>query len=396
MTVSLSTNYLLDQLRRFKLLDEDRLKQLLELAKDAGDGTRGLVKALVQHGWLTLFQANQVLANNGNMLAVGPYRILDQLGQGGLSQVFKARRADCDLIVALKVIRPEVLDKGEGRRQFLREMKAMAKLNHPNIVQICDADETGETCYFAMEYVEGTDLGKVVGLSGALPVHQASLFIRQTALGLQHAHEHNLIHRDIKPVNLFLIHKTVQGKPEPVIKILDWGLASTRKTGDMLASDTSNPGKGIVGTVDYLAPEQALNARGADIRSDIYSLGCTFYFLLTGQPPFPTPKLVNKLREHQEAEPQPVESFRNDMPAGLSAILKRMLAKRPEDRFQTPAAVALALCPFTRPLNSIAADRFANLKVTPLPGALRKPPKPSEPEHTIHSAVDTSDEIDLG
>jgi serine/threonine-protein kinase len=366
-----STIDLIDDLRRSDLLDADQLDELPRLTTDRCLDARGLAKAFVQRGWLTLFQANQLLAGNGKILSLGPYRILDQLGEGGLSQVFKARHAAYNLIVALKVIRPEILDQHEGRKQFLREMKALARLNHPNIVHICDSDQTGEMCYFAMEYVEGTDLGKFVRLGGALSSPQASIFIRQAALGLQHAHEHNLVHRDIKPVNLFLIQPTIGGKAEPLIKILDWGLASMRSAGAIL-SDPKGP-KGIVGTVDYLAPEQALNPRGADIRSDIYSLGCIFYYLLTGQPPFPTPKLVHNLRQHQEAEPTSVESFRDDMPPALSAILKRMLAKNPADRFQTPAAVALALHPFTRPQEPTPAEfpaSFPNLKNTPLPGSL--------------------------
>ena len=387
---------LIDDLRRFDLLDGDQLDDLRRLTTDRCLDTRGLAKALVQRGWLTLFQANHLLAGNGNILSLGPYRILDLLGEGGLSQVFKARHVAYKLIVALKVIRPEILDQNEGRKQFLREMKALAKLNHPNVVQICDSDQTGETCYFAMEYVEGTDLGKFVRLSGGLPIPQASIFIRQAALGLQHAHENNLVHRDIKPVNLFLIQTTIGGKSEPLIKILDWGLASVKLEGAIL-SDPKGP-KGIVGTVDYLSPEQALNPRGADIRSDIYSLGCSFYYLLTGRPPFPTPKLVHKLKQHQEAEPTPVESLRDDMPAELSAILKRMLAKNPADRFQTPAAVALALHPFTRPQNPAPAEElptsFPNLKNTPLPGPLARPtcvPRPKDsPQPAAKSMADTS------
>jgi serine/threonine-protein kinase len=180
---------------------------------------------------------------------------------------------------------------------------------------------------------------------------------------LQHAHEHNLVHRDIKPVNLFLSHLPVGRKAskdqrggrkkatrgQPLIKILDWGLAGLRNSrGDRLAQLVENLADGVIGTADYLSPEQARDATAVDIRGDIYSLGCTFYYLLTGQPPFPDGSLMQKVLQHQQAEPTPIEAFRDDVPAGVPAVLKRMLAKQPENRFQTPAALALALLPFAR------------------------------------------------
>src|SRR5438105_8475294 len=255
---------------------------------------------LGQRGWLTIYQINQILEGRAKDLVMGPYLIQDRLGQGGLSQVFKARHAQYGWIVALKVIRPEAMADAEGRKQFLHEMEAMARLEHPNIVQFCDLDQAGELFYFAMEFVDGTDLGKHVGLCGPLPVGEACDYVRQAALGLQHAHECNLVHRDVKPVNLFLTYvpgsKSVGGtgkktRPvtQPLIKILDWGLASLRypkgQSGPELIQSIA---KGIVGTADYLSPEQARNHHAVDIRGDIYSLGCTLYFLLTGQAPFPT------------------------------------------------------------------------------------------------------------
>ena len=239
----------------------------------------------------------------------------------------------------------------------------MARLDHPNIVQFCDADQHGETCFFAMEYVDGIDLGKYVRLSGPAPIREACDFVRQAALGLQHAHERNLVHRDIKPVNLLLtqtpavqVHAVAarpgalpeQALTRHVVKILDWGLAGSRAPRGAGPQPLETISKGLVGTVDYLSPEQARNAGTVDIRGDIYSLGCTLYFRLTGQPPFPDGTLMQKVLKHQQAEPAALDSFRNDVPAGVTAILKRMVAKRPEDRFQTPAALALALTAFTR------------------------------------------------
>jgi serine/threonine-protein kinase len=362
MTIA-SISALLDALRTYRLVTAQQYAQLLGLTRGTAGDPRPVAKQLVRRGWLTVYQINQLFAGNAKGLAIGPYRVLDPLGQGGLSQVFKARHVELDLVVALKVIRPEALSNSEGRRQFLLEIEAMARLEHPNIIQFCDADQHEDTCYFAMEYVDGIDLGKHVRLGGPLPVREACDFIRQAALGLQHAHERNLVHRDIKPVNLFLTHEpagsarpvmTRSGPPartpatRPVVKILDWGLAGLRCPRGSTAEVLEGLARGLVGTADYLSPEQARNANAVDVRGDIYSLGCTLYYLLTGQPPYPDGTLMQKILKHQQEAPPAVDGFRGDVPAGLSAVLQRMLAKRPEDRYQTPAAVALGLLPFTR------------------------------------------------
>ena len=374
----------------------DKLAQLPNLVKGYGVEARTLAKLLGQRGWLTIYQINQVLDGHAKDLVMGPYLIHDRLGQGGLSQVFKARHVHNDWVVALKIIRPEAMADADGRRQFLHEMEAMARLDHPNIVQFCDLDQAGELFYFAMEFVEGTDLGKHVGLCGPLPVGEACDFIRQAALGLQHAYERNLVHRDIKPVNLFLTHVrapaqaaavgTGQGRDvtQALIKILDWGLAGLRyPKGQSDPELMQSMAKGIVGTADYLSPEQARNHHTVDIRGDIYSLGCSFYYLLTGQPPFPSGSLMQKILQHQQAQPEPLGSCREDVPEDVCAILERMLAKTPEERFQTPAAVGLALAPFTRS-EPVSLDQVCRKIVTfkntrgakdntPLPSALGGP-----------------------
>ncbi|MSU80324.1 MAG: serine/threonine protein kinase [Gemmataceae bacterium] len=370
-----SCGSLADVLRKHCLLTPAQLAELPHLVLGRCGEARGLARALIQRSWLTVYQVNQLLAGNGDELVIGPYHVIDRLGQGGLSQVFHAKHAEAGNEVAVKMIRPEVFACAEGRQQFLQEIEAMARLDHANIVQFCDADQWKDTYYFAMEYVEGTDLGKLVRLSGALAVHEACDFIRQSATGLQHSYERNLVHRDIKPVNLFLTHipianaakkqaallaavreqdeRSVHPKStmqmKPMIKILDWGLATLRNPKGATAElALENISKSIVGTADYLSPEQARNANTVDIRGDIYSLGCSLYCLLTGQAPFPDGALMQKLIQHQQAEPKPIDEFRGDVPAGVTAIVKRMMAKRPEDRFQTPASVALALLPFAR------------------------------------------------
>jgi eukaryotic-like serine/threonine-protein kinase len=371
-----SSGILMDTLRQRQLLTPSQLADLSNTAQGRCSDARHIAKTLIQKGWLSVYQVNQLLAGNAHELVIGPYHVLDRLGQGGLSSVFKAKHRENSSLVAIKMIKAEVFASAEGRQQFLQEVEAMARLDHTNIVQFCDADQWNDTYYFAMEYVEGTDLGKVVRLSGALPAHEACDYIRQSALGLQHAFERNLIHRDIKPVNLFLTYVNLQApvasalfatrheittmlpakmtvQAKPLIKILDWGLASLRNPVGLTDEQMlENVSKCIVGTADYLSPEQARNANLTDIRGDIYSLGCSLYYLLTGQAPFPDGSLMNKIMQHQTAEPRPIDNFRNDVPAGVIAIVKRMMAKKPEERFQTPASVALALMPFTRPMSS--------------------------------------------
>jgi len=354
-----SSGVLVDHLRRLCLLTRDQLAQVVNTFQGRCADARKLAKFLVQKDWITVYQMNQLLAGNAAELAIGPYHILDKLGQGGLSHVYKARHMDHGWVVALKVIRPEAMANEEGREQFLREMEAMAFLDHPNIVQFCDVDQAGETFYFAMEFVEGTDLGKLVSLGGPLPVDEACEYIRQTALGLQHAYERNLVHRDIKPVNLFVMfppeatskkRKTVKKRKHGAVKILDWGLAAVRSPVPSDEKPNKAMARVLIGTADYVSPEQAKNAHAVDIRGDIYSLGCTFYFLLTGRPPFAEGSLVQKLMKHQQADPEPLAKYRSDVPAEVQAILNRMVAKQLEKRFQTPAALALALTPYTQSL----------------------------------------------
>jgi serine/threonine-protein kinase len=347
----------IEALRQHQLLAPENFARVVRAAKGRTATPHSLSKAILRLGWLTVYQVNQLLAGQAQDLVFGPYHVLDRLGKGGQSTVFKARHTEHQWLVALKVIRSELLAGKEARTQFLQEMEAMARLDHPNIVQFCDADQAGDAYYCAMEYVEGTDLGKVVGLSGPLPVPQACDYMLQTALGLQHAHEHSLVHRDIKPVNLFLTMAPAEGQTagagaptgsEPLIKILDWGLASLRPPGEGVVGQGAAP-QGVIGTADYLSPEQARNAGKVDIRGDIYSLGCTFYFLLAGHPQFPDGTLVQKLMRHQQEEPAALETLRPDVPPALAAVVRRMMAKRAEDRYQTPAAVALALASFCCP-----------------------------------------------
>jgi serine/threonine protein kinase len=274
---------------------------------------------------------------------LGPYEILERLGEGGMGTVYKARHVHLGKLVALKVLPPERVGHADARARFLLEMKAVGRLNHRNIVLAHDAG-VEDVPYLAMELLEGVDLHRLIKEHGPLSVADACACIRQAALGLQHAHEHHLVHRDLKPSNLLLT-------PAGVVKILDLGLARLRSEREEV--DPLAPPPAAVGSIDYIAPEQLLHSDGVDIRADLYSLGCTLYYLLTGQPPFAgwEQTLLQKQQGHLLAAPPDVRRQRGDVPAGLAAILLRLLAKVPADRPATPAEVVRLLEPFAANAN---------------------------------------------
>jgi WD40 repeat protein/tRNA A-37 threonylcarbamoyl transferase component Bud32 len=275
------------------------------------------------------------------------FEILGELGRGGMGIVYKARwRPAQDLIVALKVIRKDRLTRDEAVRRFRREAQAAARLDHPNIVQVYDSDHSGDTHYLVMEYVDGLTLERRVEQQGAMPVEAACDYIRQAALGLQHAHEQALVHRDIKPSNLMVTLDGDDDGAPPVVKILDMGVARVLQLGGAQPGEslsTLTQGGAVIGTADYVAPEQLENPHAADIRADLYSLGCTFHYLLTGQVTFPGGTLVSKLDKQRWQTPTPVDQVRMDIPASVAALVRKLLAKKPGDRFQTPAELARAL-----------------------------------------------------
>jgi serine/threonine protein kinase/WD40 repeat protein len=330
---------LLAALEDLQLLRSGQLAEARRLAETFGPDAKILARELMQRGWLTPFQANYLVQGRGHDLVVGPYLLLERLGAGGMGQVYKARHRVMGRLVALKLLRSERLANPEARQRFHREIQAVSKLAHPNVVLAHDAALAGNTQYLVMELVEGTDLARLLQQRGPLPPAEACNYLRQAALGLQHAHERGLVHRDIKPSNLLL-------SSAGVVKILDLGLARLRNNPDDAALGQLTHEGSYMGTPDYLAPEQAEDSARADIRADIYSLGCTGYHLLAGQPPFPGGSLSNKLLRHQRTEPEALERLRPGLPAGLPRVIRRMMAKRPAERFQSPAEAAAALEPF--------------------------------------------------
>jgi serine/threonine-protein kinase len=321
--------------RLFRLLDPAQLDDLARRPNKYADA-RALAGDLIRSGALTAYQVNLLFQGRGRELVLEPYVILERLGEGGMGQVFKARHQKMQRVVALKVIRKDRLQNPQALRRFQREIQALAALSHPNIVMAHDANQVGDTHFYAMEYVEGNDLARLVKQRGPLPVAEACTYVRQAALGLQHALEKGMIHRDIKPGNLLVTdrHGSTDGG---VVKILDMGLARLDANPDDTASDMLTQEGAVVGTLDFLAPEQAQDSRLADIRSDLYSLGCTFYFLLAGRAPFAGGTATEKLLKHRLEEPEPIEKVRPEVPPGVAAIVRMLMAKRPEDRYQTPA-----------------------------------------------------------
>jgi serine/threonine protein kinase len=275
--------------------------------------------------------------------ALAGYKILGVLGRGGMAIVYKARQLCSKRLVAVKVLDGSLAGSEEIVARFRQEQALGARLpglRHPNLISVYHAGRAAGCPYLVMEFVAGDNLDRFVGRYGPLPLAEACEVIRQAALGLQHLHEHGLIHRDVKPSNLMLT-------PAGEVKVLDLGLARSFHA----------PGEGeritmhgqCLGTLDYMAPEQCIDAHAADIRADIYSLGCTLYELLAGQAPFARPgceSAFQKMKAHAEAPAPPIQERRPEVPEGLARILERMLAKDREERFASPADVVMALEPF--------------------------------------------------
>jgi len=337
MPVDSVTN-LVELLQRFELLNAVQLDELTREVPPGAPDPRTLAETLIQRGWLTSFQVELLFQGRGQELVLGNYLLLEQLGEGGMGQVFKARHRRMGRIVALKVISHGQLDNPASVRRFQREIEAAAQLEHPNVVRAYDADQAGEVHFFVMEYIEGDDFGKLIKRDGPLPVEQACDYIRQAALALAHAHERGLVHRDIKPANLLLTAR------DGVVKVLDFGLARLEPlVGGAAGSATLTREGALMGTPDFIAPEQARDAHKADIRADLYSLGCTFYYLLTARVPFPGGSLTQKLLRQQQEAPVPLRQLRPEIPLFVSAVVDRLMAKDPRDRYQTPSEVVLAL-----------------------------------------------------
>jgi eukaryotic-like serine/threonine-protein kinase len=315
---------------------------------------------LVADRLLTPFQVRQLQrGRTDGFFLTDKYKILDLVGAGGMGKVYLCEHLILHRLVAVKLLQPPTdagSDTGRSFERFYREARAVAALNDPNIIRVFDVDRVGPNPFMVMEYADGSNLHDVIRDHGPLDPTRAADYVRQAALGLQHAHEVGLVHRDVKPGNLLLTR-------DGTVKVLDLGLA--RFTEDPVRNQgiTDRYDKHIViGTVDFMAPEQAFATSDVDIRSDVYGLGCTLYFLLTARVPFPDRSVPEKMYSHKTRAPAPVSELAPRVPADLTEILDRMMAKEPAERFQTPQAVVEAL---------------ARLVTGPVP-----PPPPAEmPKH---------------
>ena len=334
MPAPTSTTELLGLLRKSGVVPAEALDRFLADRPDLSQDPIRAAGLLVQAKVLTTFQAKLLLAGRYKGFRLGSYLLRDQLGQGGMGAVYLAEHETLRRLAAIKVLPPGGNKLAVER--FLREARAAAALDHPNIVRTHDVGRHGEVHFLVMEYVEGQTLEQLLTAGGPVSVQRSVDFIAQASTGLQHAYEKGFIHRDIKPSNLIL---TKDG----TVKILDMGLARSFETSDQL-TELLDQGA-VVGTADFISPEQAMNDPKIDIRTDIYSLGATFYSLVTGRPPFDGPT-ASKLIQHQMKAAPSLTILDKTIPKELAAVVGRMMAKKPADRYQTPADVIVALHPW--------------------------------------------------
>ena len=330
-----SVNDFLEVVRRSGLVEDDRLMAAARpWVGHVGLPPEAMLEALIEAKLLTQWQIDQLIKGRYKGFMLGKYKLLRLLGAGGMSSVYLGEHTTLHSKAAVKVLPVKRVEQTSYLARFEREARQSARLNHPNIVRTFDLDTAGAIHFIAMEYVDGIDLHAKVKRDGPLPILEAAEYIRQAATGLQHAHEEGLVHRDIKPANLML-------DTRGTVKILDLGLALAG--GDEDGSLTREHDEKVLGTVDYLAPEQATDSHKADRRSDVYALGCTLYYLLVGRAPFASGKLSERLQSHLHKPPPNLLDQRPDVPIAIADLYFRMLGKHPDGRPQSAKEVADAL-----------------------------------------------------
>jgi serine/threonine-protein kinase len=316
-------------------------------AEAAGDSAK-LGEMLRASDLITVYQSRKFQIGRAGDLLFGKYLIFDKIGEGGMGKVYRAADTNLARLVALKVVRPTLLANKTVLKRYKREAQATATLDHPNIVHLYDADEANGRHYMAMEYVDGSDLARLVKEHGPLGSAEACEYIRQAALGLHHAHEKGFVHRDIKPSNLLVYGERAGSGGKAVLKILDMGLVrslSEEDESESLMNLTRD--NTVVGTPDFMSPEQASDSRSVDGRSDLYSLGCAMFYLFMGKAPYREPNTIAKLLAHQRDPIPHLRELRPDIPGEVADIVAKLMAKKRPDRFQNGEELAAALMPFT-------------------------------------------------
>jgi serine/threonine protein kinase len=335
---TLSVDSFVDYIERSELVEESALKAALDEFRSArgeqAADADALAAFLVEKGLLTQWHVEKLMNKKYRGYFLGKYRILRLIGSGGMSTVYLAEHRVMHRQRAIKVLPQRRVNDSSYLARFHLEAQATSQLDHPNIVRCYDVDNEGDTHYIVMEYIEGKDLNTIVKQEGPLSLELACNYIAQSAEGLAHSHECGLIHRDVKPANLLV-------DTRGIVKILDLGLALF--SDNERASLTVEHNENVLGTADYLAPEQAVNSHKVDHKADIYGLGCSLYFLLTGRPPFPDGTLAQRIAKHQTQQPEDIRKLRPDCPRDLADICMKMMQKRPERRYATMREVALAL-----------------------------------------------------
>jgi serine/threonine protein kinase len=329
---------LLFALRGSNLFDSEQLASMSRELQALGDDPPALMRHILEREWMSLYQLRKVLHGKTSELYLGAYLLIEKVGEGGMGKVYRARRLSDNRPIALKIIRPILLANPVIRKRYDREVASALTLKHPNIVEVFDAGEIDGRFYLAMEFVDGIDLARLVKEHRPLEVAEACEYVRQAALGLHYAHQAGFVHRDIKPSNIVVSgERHIAGATEPAVaKILDMGLIRSGGL-DLTRSGT------VVGTPDYMAPEQSKNSSTVDHRADLYSLGCTLYYLLASQPPFPDGNPLEKIIKHQLEAPLPLQALRRDVPATVAEIVAKLMAKSPDQRYPTALAAAEAL-----------------------------------------------------
>jgi len=338
-----NTAELLDLVARSGVADDARIAAFVDSLRHAGrmpaDPVR-LAEFLVAEGLLTRFQAEQLLQGKWKRFNIGKYKVLERLGSGGMGSVYLCEHTLMRRRVAVKVLPAAKAEDPSALERFYREGRVVGALDHPNIVRAYDIDQDDKLHFLVMEHVDGASLQEILKRAGPLAVDRACHYMRQAALGLQHAHEQaGIVHRDIKPGNILVDRNGI-------VKVLDMGLARFFHDEDDIL--TRKYDENVLGTADYLAPEQALDSHTVDIRADVYSLGATFYFTLTGKPPFAEGTVAQKLMWHQTRQPRSIRLTRPEVPEAVCAIIDKMMAKDPAQRYQTPLEIVEALAPFTQ------------------------------------------------
>lgn len=336
---NLSASALLDLIKKSGLVDEDQLTPVVDAYRAQHNGelpqdSAPLADFLIDRKLVTRWQCDKLATGKHKGFFLGKYKLLDHIGTGGMSSVYLAEHVLMHQQRAIKVLPKHRVNDSSYLARFRLEAQATARLDHRNIVRAYDIDDEKGQHYIVMEYVRGRDLQGIVKEDGPLPLDVACRYLVQASEGLDHAHEIKLIHRDIKPANLLVDERGV-------VKLLDLGLALF--TNSEMASLTIAHNENVLGTADYLSPEQALNSHLIDHRADIYSLGCTLYFLLTGHPPFPEGTLAQRISKHQNQMPEDVLKDRPDCPRDLADICMKMMQKKPQNRYQSAREVAAAL-----------------------------------------------------